>query len=109
MTFLVIALATGAVLAARAVPAETVPGVVTALPLAFVTGTLFPTLFRGSEGALLVVFAADALGTLVGGIIAFLWPIAWGFQSYDRVTLLAFALTAVLVIAARSRWRLVGT
>jgi hypothetical protein len=109
MTLLVVALATGAVLAARAVPAETVPGVVTALPLAFVTGTLFPTLFRGSEGALLVVFAADALGTLVGGIIAFLWPIAWGFQSYDRVTLLAFALTAVLVIAARSRWRLVGT
>jgi hypothetical protein len=104
---LLVALAAGAVLATRAVPAETVRGVVAALPLAMVTGTLFPTLFRGSEGALLVVFAADALGTLVGGIIAFLWPIAWGFQSYDRVTLLAFALTAVLVIAARSRWRLV--
>jgi hypothetical protein len=106
---LLIALATTAVLATRAVPAETVAGVVTALPLAIVTGTLFPTLFRGGEGALLVVFAADALGTLLGGIIAFLWPIAWGFQSYDRVTLLAFALTAVLVVAARSRWRLVDS
>jgi hypothetical protein len=104
---LLLALATGAVLAARVVPAETVPGVAAALPLAIVTGALFPTLFRGSEGALLVVFAADALGTLVGGVVAFLWPIAWGFQSYDRVTLIAFALTALLVVAARSRWRLV--
>jgi hypothetical protein len=104
---LLLALATGAVLAARVVPAETVPGVAAALPLAIVTGALFPTLFRGSEGALLVVFAADALGTLVGGVVAFLWPIAWGFQSYDRVTLIAFAATALLVVAARSRWRLV--
>jgi SAM-dependent methyltransferase len=103
---LLLALLAGAVLAARLVPAETLPGVLVALPLAMVTGALFPTLFRGSERALLVVFAADALGTLVGGIAAFLWPIAWGFQSYDRVALAAFALTAIAVVVARSRWRL---
>ena len=102
-----IALGAAALLASRVVPAETVPGVAAALPLAMVTGALFPTLFRGSEGVLLVVFAADALGTLAGGILAFLWPIRWGFQSFDRVTLLAFALTAILVLAARLRWRIV--
>ncbi len=106
-TMLVIALGAAALLVSRVVPAETVPGVAAALPLAMVTGALFPTLFRGSEGVLLVVFAADALGTLAGGILAFLWPIRWGFQSFDRVTLLAFALTAILVLAARLRWRIV--
>jgi SAM-dependent methyltransferase len=104
---LAIALGAAALLAVRVVPAETVLGVAAALPLAMMTGTLFPTVFRGGEGALLVVFAADALGTLAGGIIAFLWPIKWGFQSFDRVTLLAFAVTAILIIAARRRWRLV--
>jgi len=104
---LVIALGAALLLALRVVPAETVLGVTAALPLAIVTGALFPTLFRGSEGVLLVVFAADALGTLAGGILAFLWPIRWGFQSFDRVTLLAFAITAIVVLAARVRWRIV--
>jgi hypothetical protein len=64
--------------------------------------------FRGSDRTLLVVFAADALGALVGGLAAFLWPIALGFQSYDRLTLTVLVLTALAVLSARRRWNLVA-
>jgi hypothetical protein len=104
---LAVALVGAAVLGTRAVAPETPAGVLVALPLIGVTGALFPSLFRGGEAVLLVVFAADALGALAGGLTAFLWPIAYGFRSYDALTLGCFVVTGVAVVWARHRWRLV--
>jgi len=97
---LTVAALAAAILALGVVTPETVPGVLVAVPLVAVTGALFPTVFRGDTPALLTVFAADALGAFVGGIVALLWPLAYGFRSYDRVTLAVFVLTAAVVITA---------
>ena len=98
------ALGVALALGVRWVVPETAPGVLLALPVFALTGALFPTLFRGSQSVLLVVFVADALGAAVAGVFAFAWPIFFGFQSYDRVTLTFFALTASAVFLARRRY-----
>ena len=105
---LVVAFVAAGALGLGLVTPATGRGVLVALPLAALTGALFPSVFRGSDRALLVVFAADALGALVGGLAAFLWPIALGFQSYDRLTLTVLVLTALAVLSARRRWNLVA-
>jgi hypothetical protein len=105
---LLVAFAATLALAVRLVVPETLAGVLVALPLAALTGALFPSVFRGADRTLLVVFAADALGALAGGLAAFLWPIAFGFRSYDQLTLAVFAATALAMLWGRRRWRLVA-
>ena len=101
---LALSLGLAGILALRWVVPETPLGILVALPVFVLTGSLFPSLFRGSQSVLLVVFVADALGAAVAGVFAFVWPIFYGFQSYDRMSLMFFALTAVAVLAARQRY-----
>ena len=105
LVMLAIAIAASVILALRFVTPESISGLVVALPLIALTGALFPTIFRGEDGVLLTVFAADAIGAAVAGVAAFLWPVSFGFMSYDQLTLCVFVLTVVAVALARWRWR----
>jgi len=95
-------------LGAAVIVPETMLGVLVALPLVAMTGGLFPSVFRGGEKMLLVVFGGDAVGALIGGVVAFLWPIALGFRSYGVLTLCVFVVTALSVWWARRRYDLVN-
>lgn len=103
---LVVASAAALLLALRWIQPETGVGVLVALLVVACTGALFPSVFRGEEKMLLVVFAGDAIGALMGGVIAFLWPIAFGFSSYGLLTLAVFLATGWSVWWARRRYGL---
>ncbi len=95
-----------ALLSLSLVQPETSLGVFVTLLVIASTGSLFPSVFRGDEKTLLVVFAGDAIGALMGGIVAFLWPIAFGFQSYGMLTLIVFLATGWSIWWARGRYNL---
>ncbi len=101
-----IACVSAALLATAMVAPESAAGIFVVAPLIILTGALFPSVFRGSEKVLLVVFAGDAIGALVGGVIAFLWPIAFGFRSYGVLTVFVFVATALTVWWARRKYQL---
>lgn len=64
-------------------------------PIAFVTGSFFPALFEAASKKPLVVFAADAIGSAVGMMVAFFVPIIFGFSLYFIVGTVVFLSTAI--------------
>ncbi len=59
-------------------------------PFAILTGTFFPSLFWGQKERLFVVFAIDAVGTLIGGLISLFIPIFIGFKVFYTFTIFFF-------------------
>lgn len=64
-------------------------------PLVLVTGSLFPALFDQVPAARLAMFAMDAVGAAIGGLLSFFVPILFGFQVFEGLALFLFALTGV--------------
>lgn len=64
-------------------------------PLVLVTGSLFPALFDKVPAARLAMFAMDAIGAAIGGLLSFFVPILFGFQVFEGLALFLFALTGI--------------
>lgn len=64
-------------------------------------GTFFPLMFTSSSRFRLTIYAMDAVGALIGGVVALAVPLVMTFSTFALVALVSFAGTAALVILSR--------
>ena len=64
-------------------------------PVAFVTGSFFPTLFEAASDNPLAVFAADSIGAAIGSLASFFIPIVFGFNLFCAFATVMFWATAI--------------
>ncbi|MGD8615375.1 MAG: hypothetical protein PVI91_06885 [Gammaproteobacteria bacterium] len=64
-------------------------------PVAFVTGSFFPTLFEAAAENPLAVFAADSIGAAIGSMASFFIPIVFGFSWFFVFATAMFWTTAL--------------
>jgi hypothetical protein len=66
------------------------------LPVAFATGSFFPSVFELAIRNPIAVFAMDALGAALGSATSFFLPIAFGFSAFFPIAGAVFVATSIL-------------
>ncbi|HZN56507.1 MAG TPA: hypothetical protein VFD71_00425 [Planctomycetota bacterium] len=66
------------------------------LPVAFATGSFFPSVFELAIRNPIAVFAMDALGAALGSATSFFLPIAFGFSAFFPIAAAVFVATSIL-------------
>ncbi|MCX5867897.1 MAG: hypothetical protein NT009_10570 [Proteobacteria bacterium] len=67
------------------------------IPLIFLSGSFFPSIFFGHKSRLILIYSIDALGVIFGGLLSLIIPIFWGFKIFYFSGIVLFIISFLIL------------